>query len=200
MVALDTQIVSIERIMEYVALEPEAPLRIPQHDPPKSWPSAGAILVRDLELKYRPELDLILKGLSFEVRPREKIGIVGRTGAGKSSLFNCVFRVNEASGGAIYIDGVDIALLGLHTLRSKLTIIPQVFAFENLVSLIHYFYFLSLKRIRLCSPTVFGETWTRYKKILTMRFGIRWNCARSAKKSDLSKTLRAFLRSAKKQF
>lgn len=78
------------------------------------------------KFRYRPGLDLVLKGISCNVTGGEKIGIVGRTGAGKSSLTLALFRMVEAAGGKILIDGQDISKLGLHDLRARLTIIPQV--------------------------------------------------------------------------
>lgn len=80
---------------------------------------------QDFQFRYREGLDLALKGISFKVQSQEKVGIVGRTGAGKSSLTLALFRIVEPAGGKILIDNVDITELGLHTLRSKLTIIPQ---------------------------------------------------------------------------
>ena len=74
---------------------------------------------------FRDDLDLVLKGVSFEVEGGQKVGIVGRTGAGKSSFTLALFRIIEAEEGAILIDGIDIASIGLHDLRSKITIIPQ---------------------------------------------------------------------------
>ncbi|KAG1680871.1 Multidrug resistance-associated protein 1 [Nymphon striatum] len=89
------------------------------------WPNAGAISMTNYSTKYRPGLDLVLSKVSCEILPREKIGICGRTGAGKSSLTLALFRIIEASGGSILIDGVNISTVGLQSLRSKLTIIPQ---------------------------------------------------------------------------
>ena len=85
----------------------------------------GRIEFESYSTRYRPGLDLILKDVSFEVNPREKVGIVGRTGAGKSSLTLALFRMIEPTSGKIVIDGVDISQIGLVDLRSKLTIIPQ---------------------------------------------------------------------------
>ena len=90
-----------------------------------SWPAEGRLEFRDVQLRYREGLDLVLKGISFAASPREKIGVVGRTGAGKSSLMLALFRLVELSGGSIIIDGIDISTIGLHDLRSKLSIIPQ---------------------------------------------------------------------------
>lgn len=90
-----------------------------------AWPQQGVIEFKDFQVRYRDGLDLVLKGISFECKSREKIGIVGRTGAGKSSMTLSLFRIIEAAGGKILIDGVDISEIGLHSLRSRLTIIPQ---------------------------------------------------------------------------
>jgi ABC-type multidrug transport system fused ATPase/permease subunit len=89
------------------------------------WPEKGLIEFRDYATRYRPGLDLALRDLSFTVAPKEKIGIIGRTGAGKSSLSLSLFRIVEAAKGSILIDGVDISSLRLFDLRSRLTIIPQ---------------------------------------------------------------------------
>lgn len=123
---LETDCVAIERIMEYTNNEQEAAWQIPQTDLQKSsWPEKGNIQFQSYQTKYRPGLDLVLKGITMDIHGQEKIGICGRTGAGKSSLTLALFRIIEASQGAITIDGQDISLLGLHTLRSRLTIIPQ---------------------------------------------------------------------------
>uniref|UniRef100_A0A8C6ZEM8 ATP binding cassette subfamily C member 2 n=1 Tax=Nothoprocta perdicaria TaxID=30464 RepID=A0A8C6ZEM8_NOTPE len=93
--------------------------------PPRGWPSKGEIQFIDYKVRYRPELELVLQGITCDIRSTEKVGVVGRTGAGKSSLTNCLFRVLEAAGGKIVIDGLDISTIGLHDLRQNLTIIPQ---------------------------------------------------------------------------
>ena len=122
---VESSIVSVERIKEYSQIRQEAAWSIPENDPKMEWPSEGIIEAKDLKVRYREELDLVLKGLTFRINSGEKIGIVGRTGAGKSSLTLALFRIIEAACGKILIDNVDIAKLGLHALRSKLTIIPQ---------------------------------------------------------------------------
>ena len=113
-----------ERVHYYgTQLEEEAPLKL--NDVPANWPEKGAISFEDVEMRYRPELPLVLQGLDFQVRGGERIGIVGRTGAGKSSIMSTLFRLTELSGGRILIDDIDIATVGLQDLRSRLAIIPQ---------------------------------------------------------------------------
>uniref|UniRef100_A0A8U7N0R0 ATP binding cassette subfamily C member 2 n=1 Tax=Corvus moneduloides TaxID=1196302 RepID=A0A8U7N0R0_CORMO len=121
---LETNIVAVERVHEYMKVQNEAPW-VTKKRPPRGWPSKGEIQFIDYQVRYRPELDLVLQGISCNIGSTEKVGVVGRTGAGKSSLTNCLFRVLEAAGGKITIDEVDIATIGLHDLRKNLTIIPQ---------------------------------------------------------------------------
>lgn len=121
---LETNIVAVERVHEYMTVKNEAPW-VTKTRPPRGWPSRGEIQFIDYKVRYRPELDLVLQGITCTIGSTEKVGVVGRTGAGKSSLTNCLFRVLEAAGGKIIIDDVDIATIGLHDLRNNLTIIPQ---------------------------------------------------------------------------
>ena len=114
---------SVERIEEYAHVPVE---RAAGAEPPAHWPSdRGVIQIRDLSVRYAPEFPLALDGVSFDVQPGEKIGIVGRTGSGKSTLSLAFFRFLEAERGSITIDGIDIASIALATLRQRLTIIPQ---------------------------------------------------------------------------
>ncbi|XP_071976750.1 multidrug resistance-associated protein 1-like isoform X2 [Engystomops pustulosus] len=122
---LETNIVAVERVKEYADLEQEAPWIMQQMTPEGSWPHEGKIEFRNFCLRYREDLDLALKHINVTVQGGEKVGIVGRTGAGKSSLTLGLFRINEAASGEIIIDGVNIANIGLHDLRFKITIIPQ---------------------------------------------------------------------------
>lgn len=124
-VEVETNIVSVERIKEYADLPSEAPYLIEDHRPNKDWPTEGAIQFEHYSTRYRPGLDLILKDINLDIKPREKIGIAGRTGAGKSSLTLALFRLIEAAEGRIVIDGVPINEMGLYDLRHKLSIIPQ---------------------------------------------------------------------------
>ncbi|KAL2177987.1 P-loop containing nucleoside triphosphate hydrolase protein [Thermothelomyces heterothallicus CBS 202.75] len=115
---------SVERLRYYgTELEQEAPLKTIEVR--KSWPEKGEIIFDNVEMRYRPGLPLVLQGLSMHIRGGERVGIVGRTGAGKSSIMSTLFRLVELSGGHITIDGVDISTIGLHDLRSRLAIIPQ---------------------------------------------------------------------------
>ncbi|XP_018907576.2 multidrug resistance-associated protein 1 isoform X5 [Bemisia tabaci] len=122
---VETNIVAVERIKEYGETKQEAAWNIPEKAPPSTWPEKGQVVFKDFKVRYREGLELVLKGINFTVEGGEKVGIVGRTGAGKSSLTLSLFRIIESAGGAIYIDDVDISTIGLHDLRSRLTIIPQ---------------------------------------------------------------------------
>ncbi|XP_043526935.1 multidrug resistance-associated protein 1 isoform X6 [Frieseomelitta varia] len=122
---VETNIVAVERIKEYGETPQEAVWKNPDCTPPKEWPVQGRVEFKDYKVRYREGLDFVLCGLSFSVNGGEKVGIVGRTGAGKSSLTLALFRIIEAADGKIIIDDIDIAKLGLHDLRSRLTIIPQ---------------------------------------------------------------------------
>ncbi|XP_029465938.1 canalicular multispecific organic anion transporter 1 [Rhinatrema bivittatum] len=121
---LETNIVAVERVNEYIKVANEAPW-VTEQRPPPNWPEKGEVRFIDYKVRYRPELDLVLHGVTCDIDGTEKVGIVGRTGAGKSSLTNCIFRIIESAGGTIVIDGVDISTIGLHDLRQRLTIIPQ---------------------------------------------------------------------------
>ena len=113
-----------ERIHYYGSeLDEEAPLKL--KDVPENWPQAGAITFDKVEMRYRQELPLVLRGLDFHIQGGERIGIVGRTGAGKSSIMSTLFRITELSSGKIKIDDIDISTVGLSDLRSRLAIIPQ---------------------------------------------------------------------------
>ncbi|CAH0491864.1 unnamed protein product [Peronospora farinosa] len=123
---LQTQMVSVERIKNYTNIDTEADLTsVGKLPPAQEWPSAGAIEFRNVNLRYRPGLPRVLRNLSLSILPQEKIGIVGRTGAGKSSLVVALMRLVELDSGSIDIDGVDVGTIGLHELRSKISIIPQ---------------------------------------------------------------------------
>ncbi|XP_053153950.1 ATP-binding cassette sub-family C member 3 isoform X2 [Hemicordylus capensis] len=122
---LESNIVAVERVKEYSETEIEAPWIIEDKRPSEDWPTQGEVQFANYSVRYRKGLDLVLKELSLNVQGGEKVGIVGRTGAGKSSMTLCLFRILEAAEGEIKIDGLRISEIGLHDLRSKLTIIPQ---------------------------------------------------------------------------
>ncbi|XP_055033571.2 ATP-binding cassette sub-family C member 5 [Misgurnus anguillicaudatus] len=123
----EARFTSVERINHYIKnLEGEGPRQVAGASSETSrWPQEGRITFQNVEMKYRDDLPLVLKNLSFCIHPEETVGIVGRTGSGKSSLGVALFRLVELSGGSIIIDGVNIAHIGLEDLRSKLSVIPQ---------------------------------------------------------------------------
>jgi ABC-type multidrug transport system fused ATPase/permease subunit len=116
---------SVERIKEYLDVEQEAEAVIEDTRPAANWPSEGSVEFINYTTRYRADLDPVLKDISFKIKPLEKVGIVGRTGAGKSSLALALFRGLEAEQGKILIDNVDIGLIGLQDLRESITIVPQ---------------------------------------------------------------------------
>jgi ABC-type multidrug transport system fused ATPase/permease subunit len=117
---------SVERVAEYLELEVEEEDDAKGIEPPAYWPSKdGSVIVENLTCKYAPQLEPVLRGVSFTIGPGEKIGVCGRTGSGKSTLALSFFRFLHQDGGKIIIDGLDISKLDLNTLRSRLTILPQ---------------------------------------------------------------------------
>ncbi|KAI1767485.1 P-loop containing nucleoside triphosphate hydrolase protein [Hypoxylon sp. FL1150] len=116
---------SVERVKEYLDVEQEAPLINEKNRPDENWPAHGGVEFIGYTTRYRKELDPVLKNVTFKIEPREKVGIVGRTGAGKSSLTLAIFRALEAESGKILIDGIDIGMIGLQDLREAITIVPQ---------------------------------------------------------------------------
>eukprot|EP00028_Trichosphaerium_sp_Am-I-7-wt_P005430 CAMPEP_0168519036 /NCGR_PEP_ID=MMETSP0405-20121227/7077_1 /TAXON_ID=498012 /ORGANISM="Trichosphaerium sp, Strain Am-I-7 wt" /LENGTH=1028 /DNA_ID=CAMNT_0008539499 /DNA_START=322 /DNA_END=3408 /DNA_ORIENTATION=+ len=121
----ENNLVSVERCVEFSNVETEAPAVRPGIDPPAGWPAKGSVEFKNYKLRYRDGLPLVLKGVNCAIKPQEKIGIVGRTGAGKSSLMLALFRMCEAAEGSIHIDGINIATIGLDSLRRGIAIIPQ---------------------------------------------------------------------------
>lgn len=120
---VELQMNAAERIIEYTELPTED---LGGQSPPAAWPTEGRIEVDNLVVSYAPDLPPVLKGLTFGVERNQRVGVVGRTGAGKSSLTLALFRFLEARSGGIHIDGIDISKIKLHDLRSRLAIIPQV--------------------------------------------------------------------------
>lgn len=125
-VEVETNIVSVERVLEYSNLPSEAAEVITNSRPPIHWPAHGAVEFKNYSTKYREGLDPVLKNIDLDIKPHEKIGVVGRTGAGKSSLTLALFRIVEPlPGGNIAIDNLNTSSIGLLDLRSRLAIIPQ---------------------------------------------------------------------------
>ncbi|ESQ43805.1 hypothetical protein EUTSA_v10005741mg [Eutrema salsugineum] len=122
---VENKMVSVERIKQFTDIPAEAKWEIKENRPPPTWPYKGNIRLEDVKVRYRPNTPLVLKGLTIDIKGGEKVGVVGRTGSGKSTLIQVLFRLVEPSGGKIVIDGIDICTLGLHDLRSRFGIIPQ---------------------------------------------------------------------------
>jgi len=123
---LEANMIAVERIQQYYKIPSEAPRLYASDDSlPTDWPQSGKIEFFDVKLRYRPGLPLVLKGLELSIPARSKVGVVGRTGAGKSTLMTALLRIVELDSGSIKIDGVDISKVGLTRLRSKVAVIPQ---------------------------------------------------------------------------
>lgn len=119
-------LIHVERIMDYFFLQKEENLEIRKNfKTPKEWPNAGEIKIEHIFMKYKKELDTVLNDISCIIKPGQTIGIVGRSGSGKSSLMMALFRIVELSSGRIQIDSIDISKISLFDLRSKISIIPQ---------------------------------------------------------------------------
>ncbi|KAJ0964619.1 hypothetical protein J5N97_025757 [Dioscorea zingiberensis] len=122
---LENSIISIERIKQYMHIQSEAPAIIDGNRPPQSWPHEGKIEFSELKVRYRPNSPLVLKGITCTFMAGQKIGVVGRTGSGKTTLISSLFRLVEPLSGAIFVDDLNICSIGLKDLRMKLSIIPQ---------------------------------------------------------------------------
>jgi ABC-type multidrug transport system fused ATPase/permease subunit len=116
---------SVERVKEYLDVEQEAPQIIPDNRPDPSWPSHGSVEFVNYSTRYRKDFDFVLRDISFKILPGEKVGVVGRTGAGKSSLALALFRALEAEEGQILVDDLDIGKIGLQDLRENIVMVPQ---------------------------------------------------------------------------
>ena len=121
----ENDMIGYERCLLYTKCPSEQPVKKVTDDALGNWPSKGKIEFINFSVKYRPDTEIVLKNISFLINPKEKVGIVGRTGSGKSTITLCLFRILEATEGKILIDDVDISSIGLSKLRSNLTIIPQ---------------------------------------------------------------------------
>ncbi|CAN6889934.1 unnamed protein product [Brassica oleracea] len=122
---VENKMVSVERIKQFTDIPAESEWESKENLPPSNWPFHGNVHLEDLKVRYRPNTPLVLKGITLDIKGGEKVGVVGRTGSGKSTLIKVLFRLVEPSGGRIIIDGIDICNLGLHDLRSRFGIIPQ---------------------------------------------------------------------------
>ncbi|XP_042495750.1 ABC transporter C family member 3-like [Macadamia integrifolia] len=122
---LETKIISVERILQYSCIPSEPPLLVIENRPSHDWPSQGKVDIVDLQVRYASHLPPVLRDLTCSFPGGMKIGIVGRTGSGKSTLVQALFRMLEATTGHILIDSINISKIGLHDLRSRLSIIPQ---------------------------------------------------------------------------
>ncbi|CAN0890518.1 ABC transporter C family member 9 [Linum grandiflorum] len=121
----ENKMISVERVLQYTKIKGEEPLVIEECRPPANWPETGTICFKDLQIRYAEHLPSVLKNVSCTFPGRRKVGVVGRTGSGKSTLTQALFRMVTVREGSIIIDGVDISKIGLHDLRSRLSIIPQ---------------------------------------------------------------------------
>ncbi|KAF8365046.1 hypothetical protein HHK36_032950 [Tetracentron sinense] len=122
---LENRIISVERILQYMSIPSEPPLVVEENKPRHDWPSHGEVDIQDLQVRYAPHMPFVLRGLTCTFSGGMKTGIVGRTGSGKSTLIQTLFRIVEPTVGQILIDGINISTIGLHDLRSRLSIIPQ---------------------------------------------------------------------------
>ncbi|KAL0389213.1 UNVERIFIED_CONTAM: ABC transporter C family member 3 [Sesamum calycinum] len=122
---MENKMISVERILQYTAIPSEPPLLVQSNRPESRWPTNGEVSIHNLPVRYAPQMPLVLQGLTCTFFGGKKTGIVGRTGSGKSTLIQTLFRIVDPAGGQILIDNVDISTIGLHDLRSRLSIIPQ---------------------------------------------------------------------------
>ncbi|KAI3756395.1 hypothetical protein L1987_56215 [Smallanthus sonchifolius] len=122
---LSNLIVSVERLDQYMHIHSEAPEIIEDNRPSRKWPSTGRVVIENLKIRYQPNSPLVLQGISCVFEGGHKVGIVGRTGSGKTTLISALFRLVEPTEGRIVIDDIDITSIGLHDLRSSFGVIPQ---------------------------------------------------------------------------
>ncbi|KAJ3116713.1 hypothetical protein HDU96_008952 [Phlyctochytrium bullatum] len=125
-VEVEVQLNAIERLVEYTKLDSEEDPTTPKEKPPTEWPSKGALRLRNLSMRYQPDLPLVLRNVTLDIHAGEKIGVVGRTGSGKSSLMQALFRMVQLEAGSLVeLDGIDCSKIALRDLRSRIAIIPQ---------------------------------------------------------------------------
>ena len=149
-VDVESKMTYAERVFEYTDLPVEPPPRLADDPPTGRWPTVGAIEFRSVSMRYRAHLPLALDGVSLRIEGGERVGVLGRTGSGKSTMTMVLFRMVPICGGTVLIDGKDTSALGLTTLRQALSIIPQdPVMFTGSKSL----------RARHRSPIVFHQTW-----------------------------------------
>ncbi|ELP84449.1 canalicular multispecific organic anion transporter, putative [Entamoeba invadens IP1] len=126
-IEIETNMQSTERVLQLKKLRAEESENVKEkyHNPPSSWPSTGSVEFSDFKFRYRRGLPMVLKGINATILPKEKIGVVGRTGSGKSTLMAGLFRIEEAYSGKIKVDGIDISTIPLDILRKQMCILPQ---------------------------------------------------------------------------
>ncbi|CAH9144582.1 unnamed protein product [Cuscuta epithymum] len=122
---MENEMISVERMLQYICIPSEPPQVIESNRPDPHWPTQGEINICNLQVRYAPHMPFVLRGVTCTLFGGKKTGIVGRTGSGKSTLIQTLFRIIEPTTGQIFIDGIDICSIGLHDLRSRLSIIPQ---------------------------------------------------------------------------
>ncbi|KAL2495980.1 ABC transporter C family member 3 [Forsythia ovata] len=123
--SMENRIISVERIIQYTSIPSEPPLVVESIRPESEWPLHGEISIQNLQVRYAPHMPLVLRGITCTYFGGKRTGIVGRTGSGKSTLIQTLFRIVEPTDGQILIDNTNILSIGLHDLRSRLSIIPQ---------------------------------------------------------------------------
>lgn len=121
----EMSLVGLERVVAYAEQAQETNMDMPGDEALREWPNSGEVVFDNVTMRYGEGLPLVLNGVSFKIPGGTSVGVVGRTGSGKSSLFQAMFQLYPLDSGLISIDGVNITSIGLHALRGKLSIIPQ---------------------------------------------------------------------------
>ncbi|KAG0462967.1 hypothetical protein HPP92_021443 [Vanilla planifolia] len=122
---VENEIISVERVLQYTHIPSEAPYVVEETRPSPNWPTRGEVKINNLHIRYAPHMPIVLRGITYTFLGGTKTGIVGRTGSGKSTLVQALFRIVESTAGEISIDGINISRIGLLDLRTRLSIIPQ---------------------------------------------------------------------------